>query len=105
MSHLSGNSSINSDGEKNDDTKNPKRKENSMIQDESIIEKKDNSILFGTRQNNFSIENENTNNRSISLGKKFEKNRAFFGEDSAEQVFKLFSLISSNEKIINRVKE
>lgn len=70
--HLEGNSSLNSLGEINDEPK--------------IKEKEENSI---SKAANFSLENEVTHNRSISLVQKIEKSQVFFGEDVSEQVFHL----------------
>ena len=67
--HLEGNSSLNSDAEINEEMKNKEKEENST-----------------SRAPNFSLENEVTHNRSISLVQKIEKNQVFFGEDVAEQV-------------------
>ena len=68
--HFEGNSSLNSDCEINEEIKNKEKEEN-----------------FTSRAPNFSLENEVTHNRSISLVQKIEKDQVFFGEDVSEQVF------------------
>lgn len=51
---------------------------------DSNEEDKNDSIL-GKKQNNISIENEITSNRSISLNKDNDKSKYFFGESASDQ--------------------